>query len=627
MAKICFLTALVLVLSATNAWSVGFRDDFNRSNGYVGNGWSTQTDGTIQVRIVNNEVLIAGVQATDWARSGLSRAVDNEGRISFDFKANDKFSVHLRIDDAEGNAFIEVYAPPGEFFRYVSSEDGGWPDWTDLPGSNMRQGQYNTLVVERLGPKFVLTLNDVVVGSIINRNLTNIAGILIASDSAAGTKGSLHIDNVQIGETLIQTAWDPDPVDGALLAETAVLLTWKPGDLAISHDVYFGSNFTDVSNGAPKAFLGNQTATSCVIGRPGSAYPKDLVSGTTYYWRIDEVAGAGPGHRVKGKVWSFSIRTFAPNTRPIEMKGVSYTAWQPTAMLTEDSDHSLTKAREVGCNWIALCVWWFQDNVNSTTIEPDYTRYSATPESVVEAIKQCHEQGMKVMLKPSVDCQDGVWRGEINPSNEWFSAYQKFIAFWGQIAKEQEVELFCIGSELEKTVSWSFSWGTIIQRTRAYYGGPLVYAANHGGEKNVGWWNDLDYIGVSAYYPLTDKNDPTLDELKRAWTNRADSIENWLNSDWAGKKIIFVEAGYQSVDGTNRTPWYTDASSRAMDFQEQAECYEALLSVCRQRSWWLGAFWWNWETNPNAGGSSDSGWTPMNKPAENIMMSHYTHPK
>jgi len=308
------------------------------------------------------------------------------------------------------------------------------------------------------------------------------------------------------------------------------------------------------------------------------------------------------------------------------MKGVSYTAWQPDAMLSEDSNRSLAKARADGCNWIALCVWWFQNNVSSTTIESDYTRYSATPESVVHAINQCHEQGMKVMLKPMVDCRDGEWRGNINPSNDWFSAYQDFISFWAQIAEEHKVELLCIGCELTKTVSWSSSWKNIIQNTRTYYTGPLTYAANHGNEKNVNWWNDLDYIGIDAYYPLTDKNDPTLNELKTAWENRANSLENWLNSNWQEMKIVFAEVGYQSVDGTNRTPWWTDPSSHTMDFQEQAECYEALLSVCRERSWWLGAFWWNWETDPDGGGEDDPYWTPVNKPAEDIMISYYQIP-
>lgn len=307
----------------------------------------------------------------------------------------------------------------------------------------------------------------------------------------------------------------------------------------------------------------------------------------------------------------------------IEMKGVSYTAWRPDAMLSEDSDESLAKASADGCNWIAICVWWFQDNVDSTTIEPDYGRYSATAESVVHAIDTCHKLGMKVMLKPMVDCRDGTWRGNINPSFEWFSAYEQFVDFWARIAEENKVESFCVGCELKDTVLWSSSWKLVIRNVRTRYSGPMTYAANHGNEKNVDWWDELDYIGIDAYYPLTDKNDPTLSELKSAWEDRADSLEAWLGAFRNTKKIVFTEIGYQSADGTNRTPWYTDPSSHATDLQEQAECYEALLSVCRERSWWLGAFWWNWETKASGGGQDDPYWTPMNKPAEAVMAGHY----
>jgi len=307
----------------------------------------------------------------------------------------------------------------------------------------------------------------------------------------------------------------------------------------------------------------------------------------------------------------------------IDMKGVSYTAWSPDAMLSSRSDDSLTKARAAGCSWIAICVWWFQDDIDSTTIEPDYSRYSATSESVVHAIGACHERGMKVMLKPMVDCQDGNWRGNIKPSGDWFDAYQDFVAFWAQIAQEHKVESFCVGCELVKTVSWSSSWRNIIEDVKAHYSGPLTYAANHGNEKNIDWWDELDYIGIDAYYPLTNKNSPSLSKLKSAWESRADSVKVWLDSNWPGMKVAFTEVGYQSVDGTNRTPWWRDPSSHVMDLQEQADCYEALLSVCRQRNWWLGAFWWNWETKPDGGGEDDPHWTPMNKPAEDVMASYY----
>ncbi len=307
----------------------------------------------------------------------------------------------------------------------------------------------------------------------------------------------------------------------------------------------------------------------------------------------------------------------------IEMKGVSYTAWSSNAMLSAKSDESLTKARATGCNWIAICVWRFQDDVDSTIIEADYSRYSATVESVTHAIATCHNRGMKVMLKPMVDCRDGEWRGNIKPSADWFNAYGDFMAFWAQIAQEHKVESFCVGCELVKTVSWSSSWRSVAEAVKAHYAGSLTYAANHGNEKSIDWWDELDYIGIDAYYSLTNKNNPSLDKLKSAWESRADSIESWVNSDWPGMKVAFTEVGYQSVDGTNRTPWWRDPSSHAMDLQEQADCYEALLSVCGQRQWWLGAFWWNWETDPDGGGGDDPYWTPMNKPAEDVLATHY----
>jgi hypothetical protein len=299
------LTTLILILSVANAWGVGFRDDFNRSDGSLGNSWWTQTDGTIEVAIVDNEVLIAGEQATDWARSGLSRVVDNETRISFDFKANDNFNVHIRVDDAQTGAYIDVYAPPGSFLRYASSEDGNWPGWTDINSSNMIPGQYNTLVLEQFRTTFKLILNEAVVGTITNRNLRNIGQVLISADSAAGTSGSLHIDNVQIGIVRTQIARNPSPESGAIIADTWVNLSWSPGDTAISHDVYFGENLDHVNNGTGGTFQGNQNITYFNLGLPGQPYPDGLVPGRTYYWRVDEV---DPANTYKGDVWNFTTR-------------------------------------------------------------------------------------------------------------------------------------------------------------------------------------------------------------------------------------------------------------------------------------------------------------------------------
>ncbi len=113
--------------------------------------------------------------------------------------------------------------------------------------------------------------------------------------------------------TLMGKAWPyaywPTPTDGAMHEDTWVSLSWKPGDLAVSHDVYLGDKFDDVNNATHESevFRGNQTADFYVAGFPGFAYPEGLVPGTTYYWRIDEVNDADPNSPWKGPVWSFFI--------------------------------------------------------------------------------------------------------------------------------------------------------------------------------------------------------------------------------------------------------------------------------------------------------------------------------
>jgi hypothetical protein len=105
----------------------------------------------------------------------------------------------------------------------------------------------------------------------------------------------------------IAVATRPQPADGAITEDTWVNLSWRPGDFAVSNDVYIGDNFDAVNEGAEGTFIGNQTANFVVVGFPGFPFPDGLVPGTTYYWRIDEVNEADPNSPWKGDVWSFTI--------------------------------------------------------------------------------------------------------------------------------------------------------------------------------------------------------------------------------------------------------------------------------------------------------------------------------
>jgi hypothetical protein len=215
----------VIMLLVTNARGAYFLDDFDRPDGEVGNGWSTWTNEDIEIKIVGNEVLIAGQQNHDWWGSGIYRSVEDETRFSFDFKADDRFNVHIKFFGGETlDDVIRFYAWPGGPFSYRSKVSGVRTGWIKIEGSEMIPGQYNNLVVERVGPEFTLTLNGQVVGTVTINNFLNIGVMEISSDARAGIVGSLHIDNVVIGQPPIITNFDFNG-DGAVDVNDVVTLT------------------------------------------------------------------------------------------------------------------------------------------------------------------------------------------------------------------------------------------------------------------------------------------------------------------------------------------------------------------------------------------------------------------
>jgi hypothetical protein len=112
------------------------------------------------------------------------------------------------------------------------------------------------------------------------------------------------IPNVAVGNPLARR---PVPEDGAMLDATWGTLSWRPGDWAVTHDFYIGTNFDDVNSGAAETFIGNLTQPTQIIGFVGFPFPDGLVPGTSYYWRVDEVNDANAASPWKGDVWGFWV--------------------------------------------------------------------------------------------------------------------------------------------------------------------------------------------------------------------------------------------------------------------------------------------------------------------------------
>jgi len=101
-------------------------------------------------------------------------------------------------------------------------------------------------------------------------------------------------------------ASSPSPNSGATGVEMTPILSWNPGDHAVSHEVYFGTDKDAVRNadtGSPE-YIGTRNLGS------ESYDPGKLAWATTYYWRVDEVNNVNPDSPWIGNVWYFTVVDF-----------------------------------------------------------------------------------------------------------------------------------------------------------------------------------------------------------------------------------------------------------------------------------------------------------------------------
>lgn len=315
---------------------------------------------------------------------------------------------------------------------------------------------------------------------------------------------------------------------------------------------------------------------------------------------------------------------------PPKMEGVAYTSWWHGEYSSAGSDQTLAIIDDVGAEWISILATWYQDTLTSTTIY-SHTDRTPTDADVIHAIETAHALGLNVLLKPHLDVMTEEWRGEIGEGgftteaewDAWFTSYQAFINHYAQIAADYEVEMFCVGTELDKTAVEELRWRDVITGTggiTSIYDGDLVYAANHTYTNTVMFWDAVDYIGIDAYYAVAVTTTATLADFKVGWTEPLSFLAE-LAEEW-DKDIVFTELGYRSVDGAGMIAWEYQGAP-PMDMQEQADLYQAFFEEVFPQEWFAGIFWWNWTTNPMQGGPCDRDYAVLDKPAELILRQYF----
>jgi uncharacterized membrane protein len=330
----------------------------------------------------------------------------------------------------------------------------------------------------------------------------------------------------------------------------------------------------------------------------------------------------------------------APSQSGFVYNGITHTSFQPDeydnfGQATGPGTDSRTELAATHASWAGVLATWYQSNATATNIAADSTR-TPTDTAVTFAINELHAKGIKVMLKPHVDSEDGAWRGTFQPSDidAWFQSFTTFILHYAQIAQNENVELLCFGTEYVQLsgAQNQSRWDTVIAAIRQVYTGKLVYAANAtftGDEfTSVSFWDKVDLLGIDGYFPLTNHSDPTLAELTAAWRNNefgedlVATVQNF--ADAHQKPLIFTELGYESVAGTNTAP-FSFTLSGTFDPTEQDNCYTAFYTVwAPENSWMIGIFWWDWPVQPPP--TSDLSYNPRGKPVENVLKTFQSPP-
>ncbi len=211
----------------------------------------------------------------------------------------------LRLECGQGNTWATTDLVDGEWHHVAAVlEDDGSPDVSEV--KLYVDGALDPIAAGGT-PRAINTTTggDLQIGYDLNNTGRTYAGLMDEVRIYDRALSDSEIQALMNDPGLVTQALAPDPSDAAIIDTTWYSLGWKPGDTAVSHQVYIAETFDDVNEGKVQPI---STAAPFLFVGFDEPYPSGLTPGVTYYWRVDEVNDAEPGSPWKGSVWSFSVR-------------------------------------------------------------------------------------------------------------------------------------------------------------------------------------------------------------------------------------------------------------------------------------------------------------------------------
>ena len=283
--------------------------------------------------------------------------------------------------------------------------------------------------------------------------------------------------------------------------------------------------------------------------------------------------------------------------------------------------------KKTNTNWVAVIPYAFiKENTANVIFDTKFQWWGERSQGVEQTIKKAKAEGFKIMLKPHIWVSGDGWAGDFTLNTEtdwkqWEQSYTQYILTFCKIAKKYDVELFCIGTELRQVVkNRPLFWNKLILKIRSIYNGKLTYAANWDNYQNITFWEELDYIGIDSYFPLSKEKSPSINALQQAWNPIKTKLKTFSNCN--ATPILFTEFGYPSTEFCTSTPW-KENSSFVANQRTQSTAYEAIFSAFWNEYWLAGGFFWKWHISDTTKRNFNKSYTPQGKKALQVITKWY----
>ena len=312
-------------------------------------------------------------------------------------------------------------------------------------------------------------------------------------------------------------------------------------------------------------------------------------------------------------------RGISEGTRvPNEMQmGVTFGFYAPQgyfgSLQARDEVEAMARA---GVTWVTVVPMVWQEASDASLQYKDFER-SQNDLDLADIIAFIHAKGMKVQLRPMLECKDGDGRlGVLIPDDRtrmgiarsrrsaWFRSMAARSAYYARIAERTKCEVYCLDSEFDRMIDENEKWKAVVAAVRQVYSGPVTSC--HTVHCNVidyrkvladrnHWFYDLDFLSLSNYIPARRREDGnkalTVEEMMRNMEPARETMREIARL--YGKPLTFGECGCTSAKGKARSPsWYGVAPA---DEAEQATYMEALFRMFASEPWCRGFHWWSWD--------------------------------